>query len=230
MGVMIAGVLLMVALAAVRGTSLAFTLGVPVNGVVVEVKPGDEFCQVEVTGPDGGVPVDAVRIILGTYGQPGPTLDLRVEDERGGVIGRGVLPPAYPDITEERGQTIRLSAGLESRERMAFCFRNAGVRKVAFYGAGDGASVPTTGELDGRATGADVSLEVLGERRSYLASLGDILARARLFRAGPLLPGYVYLGGLLLLFAASAGLLASAVSASRPGTDDVSPDTDGSSA
>jgi hypothetical protein len=213
------GVVAFVLVAAVRGGSVVFSLGVTNNAAVVTLDGGDRFCQRRISPPESG-DFDRVQMTLGTFGRRGPRVAVSVEDEAGRVLARGVLEAGYPDIDRAPRHTVTLDHAVPTSEGMAVCFKNAGRQKVAWYGAGDAASVPTTAVLDnGDAPGVDVNLVFLGDRRSYLSRLDGILERARLFRAGPLLPGWAYLLVIVGFVGAAAAGLVAAVGSLRSDED-----------
>lgn len=201
-----------------RGGPVTFSLGVPTNGPVVTLAAGEAFCQEEIMPPGGGL-FDRVEMLLGTFRRPGPPIEVTVR--RGGrTLARGTLTAGYADVSEDARPTVKLDREVRAFAGMRVCFRNAGDRKVAWFGAGDGASVPTRAVLgDGTAAAADVSLAFLGEDRSYAERLGGIADRARLFRAGPLLPGWGYLLLVVGFVGLSIGGVALAVSSLRSESD-----------
>lgn len=220
LGTVALGVLAFVLVALLRGGSVVFSLGVPNNAAAVTLDAGDGFCQSRISPPDSGE-FDRIQMTLGTFTRSGPRVSAAVRDRAGRVLARGVLRAGYPDITRAPRQIVTLDRSVATSEGMSVCFENEGRRKVAWYGAADGASVPTTVVLeDGQVPGVDVNLVFLGDKRSYLSRLGEIAERARLFRAGPLLPGWAYLLVIVGLVGAAAGGLAVAVASLRPEASD----------
>lgn len=223
-GTIALGILAFALVALLRGGSVVFSLGVPNNAAAVTLDGGDGFCQRRISPPDTGE-FDRIQMTLGTFTRKGPRVTASVRDRAGRVLARGVLPAGYPDITRAPRQVVALDRSVQTSEGMSVCFENEGRRKVAWYGAADGASVPTTVVLDdGQTPGVDVNLIFLGEKRSYLSRIGEIAERARLFRAGPLLPGWAYLLVIVGLAGGAAGGLRVAIaSLPREPSDDDEP-------
>jgi hypothetical protein len=204
-----AGAVLFLVVSLVRGTPLAYTLGVASNGVAVKLTPGKAFCQEPIVAQSARK-FDHVELTLGTYRRPGSPLAVTVVDPRNRqVLARGALAAGYPDIAQRPVQRVALDHAINPRT-LAVCFRNTGEHSIAFYGAGDAATQPSSATRDGQSLGADVTIAFTGERHSWASSIGDAFSRARLFRT-PLIPGWLYLVGLVLLAAGAAAALTAAV-------------------
>lgn len=209
-----AGAVLFLVVSLVRGTPLAYTLGVASNGVAVKLAPGKAFCQEPIVAQSGRA-FDHVQVTVGTYHRPGSPLALTIVDPKSrAVLARGALAAGYPDIAQKPGQSIALDHPVDARS-IAVCFRNTGAHSTAFYGAGDAATQPSSATQDGKSLGADVTLSFTAGRHSWASSIGDVFSRARLFRT-PRIPGWLYLAGLVLLAAGAAAALTAAVGSAFP--------------
>jgi hypothetical protein len=179
----------------------SFSLGVVPGGPVAELRPGDELCQ----GPiDVADDFARVTVILGTFMQSGPRLGVEVRDAAGGaVLTRGRLAAGYADNQE---QEVRMSLVPEG-SRVSVCVVNRGIRRVALYGGGDAAHLPSTASIDGTPANADVAIRFLYDRpRSLLRLAPEMVDRATLFAPGWLSSGLLW--GLFALVAlAVPGLL-----------------------
>src|SRR3954451_8539560 len=166
LGTLAAGAALFVLLAFVRGTSLNSTLGVPSNGVTVSLKPSEIFCQEPIVAQTDR-PFDRVVTKLGTYGRPGPPVDVAGRDPRTPApVPLGTIAGGYRDVTQNPQTTFRLDTGV-SASRFAVCFQNRGRHSVAFYGAGDAATQPSSAVMYGKSVGGDVALAFEGPHHSW---------------------------------------------------------------
>jgi hypothetical protein len=220
-----AGALLFLVVSLVRGTTLSYTLGVPVNGVAVQLKHGEAFCQEPITAQSSGR-FDHVDVTLGTFHRPGSPLAVTVVDPTSRrVLARGSLPGGYPDIAQKPSERIALDRSIDPHT-LAVCFRNTGKHSIAFYGAGDAATQPSSATRDGKSLGVDVALAFSAGHHSWASTIGDVFSRARLFRT-PRIPGRLYLAGLVLLAAAAAAALTAAVGSALepPSSSDDEPAT-----
>src|SRR4051812_46360528 len=105
------GAVLFLALALARGSTLAYTLGVPASAIAVKLEPGKSFCQ-EPIEAQSARRFDRVQVSLGTYRRPGPPLAVTVRDRSSAPLAHGTLAPGYPDVTVRRTQTIRLDSAV----------------------------------------------------------------------------------------------------------------------
>jgi hypothetical protein len=209
------GAVLFAVVALVRGTTLSYTLGVPPNGVAVKLEHRQAFCQ-ETIVAQSTRKFDHVVVSLGTYHRPGAPLVVTVRDGRSAApLAHGTLAAGYADIARQPTESIPLDASINPRT-LAVCFTNTGRHSIAFYGAGDQATVPSTAVVDGKSVGADVSLRFTGPHHSWASSIGSAFDHARLFRT-PHLAGWLYLAGLLLLLALGAAAVGAAVRSALPG-------------
>src|SRR4051812_3806287 len=161
------GLVLFALVALVRGTGLAYTLGVPSNGVVTTLRPDKEVCQGPIDAGDHGG-FDRVVAALGTFGRPGPELLVRVTDEHRNFLAQG-RAQGYADLAQSPTTTIPLDHEVKA-SKFVVCFVDLGRHRVAFYGAGD-AAAPSVSTNNGRATGGDLNLRFERDRKAWVAVL-----------------------------------------------------------
>ena len=185
----VAGVVALALIAVSQSTPLAFTLGVVRAQPVVALSHGQSACQRPIDVPAGGA-FDRVVLSVGTFHRPGSPLQVSVRDERGRVVGRGLLPGGYPDIGRAPVHHVRLNRSVDA-ERIAVCVRNQGAQRVAIYGNADAAARSSTAFKDARPIHVDLSLEFDRGSRSIASEVPRMLDRAALFRA-PWLGAWAY--------------------------------------
>jgi hypothetical protein len=156
---------------------LAFSLAVRPSQPGILIQAGQEVCQ---RGIDVEEPFDSVSLLLATYFQPGPRLELRVTDDRGGRrLAAGVLPDGYPD---SRVSVAKLRGTVPAGGRATLCIRNAGTRKVALFSGPYSDNAPSSGAIDGRYISYDLLVDfVRSKPRSTLSLIPDVFERAALF-------------------------------------------------
>ena len=175
---------------------LAFSLAVRASQPGILLQPKQSVCQSDI---DVEEPFDEVSLLLATYFQPGPRLELRVTDTRTArLLALGVLPDGYPD---GKVSVAKLRGTVPAGGRATLCIRNAGTRKVAMFSGPYSDNEPSTGAVDGRYIAYDLLVEfVRSKPRSTLDLIPDVFQRASLFH-----PAWVgawtfwVLSGLLLL-------------------------------
>jgi hypothetical protein len=185
LGVCAATVVVLLLSAVTSKERRAFTLGVAAAGPVTTLQPGQEVCEEPVVVPDGAAAFDRVAFSLGTFGRPGPPVDVRVSAVNGSFQARGRLPGGYADVKRAPTPAVAVGHVAPLREPLRICLRNAGTAKVAVYGNGDLASRTSTAVKDGKLAGADISLVL--ERnapRSALSLVPAMFSRTSLWRAG----------------------------------------------
>ena len=196
-GVVVAGVVLVAAIALLHRTSLAFTQGVAPATTVVALAPAQQACQQPVDVPGGGA-FDAVTVVVGARGGSAPPLRLAVRSGDGRVLAAGRVAGGYGARTERR---VRLDRTVRPG-RVSVCLQNAGPGRVAVYGNADAAARTSTALRDGRPLHADLAFVFQRAPRSLASELPDILDRAALFRVSWLGSWiYVVLAALLLVVA-----------------------------
>ena len=166
---------------------------------VAEMRAPGTLCQ------DAAIPQDAasLRILIGTYGQPGPELELAIR--RGGrTIAGGSKAAGWVEG--------HLVIPIEGRDRAAegdeVCIRALGRGRLAF--AGFSASGDAALSIDGRRQAAQMRLEYLraGEE-SWLDLVPDIDRRYRQAKADVLDSALALpVTGLLILIVIGTALLA----------------------
>jgi hypothetical protein len=166
-----------VAAAGADDRELAFSPGVGATFPAALVPPGAEVCQASV---EVASRFDAVEVVLGTYARPGPELAVTVREPASGrPLAAGVLPDGTRD---NQSASARVTPEVPEGERVDVCFRNAGDRRVVFYG-GAPADPLTDARVDGRPILHDIRLDYhRSQPRSALALVPDMFERAALFR------------------------------------------------
>jgi hypothetical protein len=173
---------------------LAFTLGVPVQGVSLIVRPGQTACQAPI--PAAGS-FDEVSLIAGTYDRPGPPLTVTVRDADGRLLGEGRVPAGFHDVEPQSVDVGHVDASGD----LSVCIANDGDRKIGLFGGADAFARTSSATLDGRPQQTDLRLQFLrAEPHSTLAAIGDVIDRAALFRGGWIGPWlyWLLLAGVLL--------------------------------
>jgi hypothetical protein len=204
--VLLAVVVLGVAAAGLHRDPLAFTLGVVPGAAVATLQPGDELCQQPIAVPPGAG-FDRVRFVLGTFGRPGPRVNVTVRDARTDtVLGRGRLPAGYADIGRQPSHDVRVGS-VPAERTVSVCLADRGDVKVALYGNADVAAAGTTATRQGKAQGYDLTLIFLRKPRPVLAEAGAIARRAALFKPGWMGAWTVWLLAALVVLAVPALLV-----------------------
>src|SRR3954452_6432950 len=185
LAICLAGVVGLALVAVTMRTRLAFTLGVTAGGVAAGLAPRHEACQTPVAIPDADAAFERVVVTLGTYGRPGPPVEITVAPVRGGAaLAQGRLPGGYPDVDRSPRHAVEVGK-VTTQAPVRVCVRNLGDHKVAVYGNGPLASRTSSATLDGRPLNSDLSLTFELDGSPSLASLVPaIFNRASLFRAG----------------------------------------------
>jgi hypothetical protein len=201
----------LVAVSATDDRDLAFTLGVRPTAVAAVVAPGERACQRPV---DVAADARSVRFKVGTFGTPGPPLEVAVRAAAGpraaGSVGAG-----YGDVTWQRA---RLDRELHEGERVEVCVRNRGERRAALYGGPALAARTSSAYVAGRAQATDIALVFeRGESRSAFTLVPAALEHAALFRPGWLGVWLLWAAGFVL--AVLVPLLLAAALRSAAATD-----------
>jgi hypothetical protein len=160
------------------GVRLAGTNSVRPDVFVVSLEPGQTACQTNVLVPKGSA---GVRILVGSYGRPGPTLAATVADASGRVLRRG-LASGYSDGSLA---VLRFAPITQTTAGQTVCLRALG-GKVALAGTAD----PNADNLSALRVGrrqlpADLSLQLVRSGRpSLLGMVATAFHRASLFKPG----------------------------------------------
>jgi len=189
----------------VQRSSLAFTLGVFPATPAAELRPGQEVCQVPIAVPEGGE-FDRVVVKLGTFGKPGPAIEVSIRGRTEGVISRGTLRGGYADVAQSGEQAIAVDEVPENSD-VDVCLRNRGNVKVAVFGNADAASRTSTAWKDNEPTGNDLTLVFERSPRSVTSLFGAMADRASLFKLGWTGAWAFWLLGALVLLAVPALLV-----------------------
>jgi hypothetical protein len=205
------GVLGLLVAAVTDKRHLAFSLAVRPSQPGILIQPGQSICQ---RGIDVEQPFDSVSLLLATYFQPGPRLDMRVTDSRSGrLLAAGVLPDGYPD---SKVSVTKLGGTVPAGGRATLCVRNAGARKVALFSGPYSDNAPSTGAIDGRYVSYDLLVDfVRSKPRSTLSLIPDVFERASLFHPAWVGAWTFWVLGGLLLFGVPLLLLRALSSAER---------------
>ncbi len=213
-----AGLLTLAFVASGDERRVAFSLGVQDYGQVATLASGQVGCERDIVSQVafGGITV----WIAPPAATPGSPIDITVRaDATGAPVATGRLPRRY---TSAGTYSASLSGTIPAGRTVSVCLRDAGPAAVGLIGG-------VTGEnlfIDGRRTGADLSMLLLRTHpASLLSLLPTVFRRAALFR-----PGWVgtwtfwLLSGLLLAaFPVCALALGAAVRADASETGEPSP-------
>jgi hypothetical protein len=191
LGAFAVGVLVLVTAGLTERRAQAFTLGVIGSQPVAALEPGVEACQAPI---DVSADFQAVRLVLGTFRRPGPSVEAGVRDATNGLaVGRSAhLAGGYGDNEAHRLSTGTVRAG----RRIEVCVRNRGRVRVALYGsrtkppssAPRGAKTrvgpqSSAAYLDGRRLDADIDLVFeRAEPKTLLSLAPEMVGRSVLFR------------------------------------------------
>lgn len=198
LAIALVGVLAFLVVAATSTSRQAFSLNAPASAPAVVLQRGSTACQFPINVPIGGE-FRAVQLQLGTFRRPGPAFEISLRDAQDRVLARRTVAAGYPDIDRP---SIDLGRSFDGRG-YRLCVENRGSHPLAIYGT-DGGAVPSSAvEQDGKPVNVDLALNFERGERSKLATLGDTLERATLFRS-PRLSAAVY-GILLVLLLTGAG-------------------------
>ena len=205
----VVGVLGLLVVAVTNQRHLAFSLAVRASQPGILIQPGQSICQRAI---DVEQPFDSVTLLLATYFQPGPRLEMRVTDSRSGrVLATGVLPDGYPD---GKKSVARLRRTVPAGGRATLCVRNTGARKVALFSGPYSDNAPSTGAIDGRYISYDLLVDFeRSKSRSTLSLIPDVFERASLFHPAWVGAGTFWVLAGLLLFGVPVLLLRALASA-----------------
>lgn len=186
-GVVVAGIAVVLVAAASDQRRLAFTLGVKSEDAVADLRSRAEACQQPI---NVSAPFDRVAFRVKALWPDTPPIDVAVRalpSHR--FLGKGRLPGSYPDGAVREVEVGRIA----DVDQIAVCFKNAGDVDVALYGGPGLAARTSTLVLDGRPVRKDLTLVFLRDRpRSALALLPDMVRRATLFRPGWFAPAVLW--------------------------------------
>jgi hypothetical protein len=179
--VVLAGLILAAALALTRESRLVYTLGAGPAAPVAVLRGGQQACQKPVDPP--AERFDRVVVSLGTFGRPGPPLDVLLRPQVAGAPTiRGRLPGGYPDVAVTPEHAIPVSATL--RAPAAICLKNRGPGRVAVFGATGLAHRTSSATVAGKPIRGDLAIRLESARpRSLLSRLPDAFRHAALFKA-----------------------------------------------
>lgn len=212
----LAGLLGLLVAAVTDKRHLAFSLAVRPSQPGILIQPGQRICQ---RGIDVEQRFDSVSLLLATYFQPGPRLEMRVTGDRGGrLLASGVLPDGYPD---GKVSVTKLDRTVPQGGRATLCVRNSGARKVALFSGPWSDNVPSSGAIDDRYISYDLLADfVRSKPRSTLASIPEVFRRAALFHP-ELVGAWTFWALAVLLLVGVPVLLGRALSAAeRSGPSD----------
>jgi hypothetical protein len=172
------GVVALVAVAGLERRSEAFTLGV-IPAAPLEVRGGGTVCQLPIDVPES---FDEIRFQVGTHRRTGPPLTVTVRDPATDLVqARALVAGGYPDVSTLGATVSPVRAG----RTVAVCIRNDGRHRIALYGNATPASRSSNAYLEGRDTGADISLVFIRpESASLLTLVPDMVDHGSLFHGG----------------------------------------------
>jgi hypothetical protein len=118
----------LIAAAALDDRERAFTTGLPANDLAASLRPGEQDCA---DGIDAPVRFQRVRLVVGTYGRPGPALRVALTEAGGGRrLGGAAVPGGYPD-----NGSVEMTVGdVPGGIRLRVCVRNTGSSVLALFG------------------------------------------------------------------------------------------------
>lgn len=192
-----------------RESHLVQTLGVAAVYPVAPIKQGQQACQNDI---GLGAPLERVQFNVGTFGKPGPPLDVTVRTRSGARLGRiGRVAGGWRDD----GSAQEVSVGRVSQDQIvSVCIRNRGRVRAYVYGDTFSGSIrdavvgvrptvtPSYATVEGFRVKDDLSMNfVSSEARSLLARVPDMFQRASRFRprfVGAWTYWILLIGGLLL--------------------------------
>ena len=210
LAILLAGAALATVLLLEREPRLAGTNSVRPDAFVLGLNRGDVACQTNVLLPGDSA---GVRVLVGSYGRPGPRLDATVRSASGAVLRSGSAV-GYADGS---WVDIRFAPVRQTAYAGAVCLRAGG--RMAVAGQPD-PNADNTSELrlGRRALAADLALRTMRPGSERLASVvPTIFHRASLLRPGWVGEWTYYaLAALVLLLAVAAVALLSRLRDARP--------------
>jgi hypothetical protein len=165
--VAVAGILAVLAAAALDDRERAFTVGLPPVRVAAELGPGDRACRTNIDVP---APFSRVNLATASFGRTGPALTITAGDARGTVAG------GYPDNSTVETRVGEVAEG----GRIDVCVTNDGDHRVALYGSPPDTPPDYLGDPN-----LDPELGVTfvrEEPKSMLSLVPEAFERAALFR------------------------------------------------
>ena len=168
---------------------------VPPQGFVAELPAGGRVCQPGERVPAG---TGAIRARIGTYGAPGPQVELSITRLGGRAVRRGELAAGFS------AGDVEIPFEHVGAVEGEVCLRNAGPGRIAVAG---GRTLGDVALVDGNPASAGVALAYLEpEARSWWAFAPELSERVDRLRDAP--PGALTLPLYVVL---AVGLLAGAV-------------------
>jgi hypothetical protein len=163
----VAGLLAVLAAAALDERERAFTVGLPPVRVAAELAPGDRACRANIDVPAA---FSRVRLATASFRQTGPALTVTAGS------ARGTVPAGYPD-----NSTVEVRLGeVAEGGRIDVCVTNEGDHRVALYGSPPDTPPDSLGDPN-LAPELGVTF-VREEPKSMLALVPEAFDRAALFR------------------------------------------------
>jgi hypothetical protein len=165
---------------------------------VVALGPGDVVCMRAVAVEQHA---GQVRFVTGTYGKPGPPLEVRVTGEGYRTTAR--LPGGYADNSAH-------AVAIEPPTRpllVTACIRDAGARKVALYGSSDRSRSRVLVTVNGHGEGVAPQLAFYEREPVSIAErLSSVVERVAAFHGFLGHTWLVWLVALLVVAAVPAGI------------------------
>jgi hypothetical protein len=193
---------------------LVATVGVLPVFPVAPLAAGNEVCQTPIGLAD---PVERVRFNIGTFGRPGPPLEVTVHPANSGIdLGHGRVAAGW--IDDGSAQDVPVGH-IADDQRVSVCIRNLGRTKAYVYGDlyegifGTGplgvrpTALTSYAAIDRVRIPGDLSLKFVSAKpRSLLSRLPAAFRHASLFRPGWVGPWTYWLLAALILLAAPFAL------------------------
>src|SRR4051812_22432027 len=157
LGVVAAGLIVLVIVQLSQSTQLAFTVGAAPQAPLAKLQPGQTVCQRSINVPPHSG-FDRIALQVGTNHHPGPQLDVVVRRHDGGRLAGGTLAAGYPDVPLHGGYRVIEMGAVADRQPIDVCVTNRGSRSVALYGSGALANRNSDATLDGKPIQYDVTM------------------------------------------------------------------------
>jgi hypothetical protein len=219
--ILIAGLCVLTAAAIKTESPVTASVGVLPVYPVAPLPAGQEACQAPIALAD---PLERVRFHIGTFGKPGPQLEITVRSAGGAlVLGQARIPGGWVDDGSPKDAAVGRVAAEQS---VSACVRNAG-RNTAYVYGDISTGVFGTGPLGVRPTittsaatiddvdiPGDIAVEfTTAQSHSLLGRLPDAFAHAAVFRPEGVGPWTYWLLAALVVVGAPLALLLALVRA-----------------
>jgi hypothetical protein len=195
---LLAGLALLLVVAATRESTLVYTIGAAPGAPIANLEPGEEVCQTPVAPPPEAF--DRVVIGLQPSGPPGAPVEVLLRSRSGDVVAEGRLDGGYAKAEGPLIQAVPIGP-VTVREPVELCVRNTGEDNVAALGTTGLAHRTSVATFSGKAVGDLAVVLERSEPRSLLARLPQVFDHAAAFKAGWVGPWTFWLLAALVLVA-----------------------------